>query len=98
MAEFVNAAEVPKTWNMIILCHIPVVAAAMPQIFSCFVSSATEVNPTAAIVKYIIRKLGTIVVKGRQRKPNRLNLPRKNLHLLLYNAREQPRKGSGVKI
>jgi hypothetical protein len=56
MAEFVNAVEVPKAWNMIILCHIPVVAPAMPHIFSCFVKNATEANPTVAIEEYIIRK------------------------------------------
>jgi hypothetical protein len=51
---------------MIISLHFLVVVRIMPQIFSCFVRSATEVNQIAVIVRYITGKWEEIAVMVRQ--------------------------------
>ena len=57
----------------------------MPQIFSCFVRSATEVNQIAVIVRYMTGKWEEIVVM--------VKLPAQNLKVLQHDALEQHKKG-----
>ena len=57
----------------------------MPQIFSCFVRSATEVNQRAVIVRYMTGKWVEIAVMAK--------LPAQNLKVLQHDALEQHKKG-----
>jgi hypothetical protein len=70
---------------MIISLHFLVVVRIMPQIFSCFVRSATEVNQIAVIVRYMTGKWVEIAVMAK--------LPAQNLKVLQHDALEQHKKG-----